>query len=114
MRRMNQECRILLASESGISIRSSRDISHALGASLGSAGLILSEKDLAREFFDLHTGLAGELFQKFINYRVRVAIVPPDPAVYGERFNELAYEHSSHNIVRFVRSPEEARSWLSA
>ena len=109
---MNEERRILIASDSNIAIRSFSDISAALGACIGSAGLVLTENDLAREFFDLRSGLAGELFQKFINYKVRVAIVLTDPQAYGERFSELAYEHSSHNLIRFVRSEDEAKAWL--
>jgi|SRR5215467_9257455 len=111
---MNEERRILIASDSGISIRSFRDIPDAIGACLGAEGLILTEDDLAREFFDLRSGLAGELFQKFMNYRVRVAIVLPDPEAYGERISELAYEHRSHSMIRFVRSKDEAEAWLCA
>jgi hypothetical protein len=106
--------RIVVASDSGIFIKTSGDIADALGACLGTQGLLLTELDLAPEFFDLRTGLAGELFQKFINYKLRVAIVLPNPAAYGERFGELAYEHTSHNMIRIVRSEEEARAWLHA
>ena len=62
-----------------------------------------AENDLAREFFDLHTGLAGELFQKFTNYHLRVAIVLPEPRIYGERFSELAKrtQVSRHDSHRF-------------
>ena len=109
---MNEGCRILIASDSGISIRSFKDISDAIAASFGSDGLILTEDDLAQEFFDLRSGLAGELFQKFINYKLRMAIVLPDPEAYGERISELAYEHKSHNMIRFVRSKDEAETWL--
>jgi uncharacterized protein DUF4180 len=111
---MNEERRILVASDSGIAIRSFSDISEALGVCLGSDGLVLTENDLAREFFDLSTGFAGELFQKFTNYNLRIAIVLPDPEAYGKRFGELAYEHMSHNLIRFVRSKDEANAWLSA
>ncbi len=106
------EPQILIASESGISIRSFGDIPDALGACLGAAGLILTENDLAREFFDLQSGLAGELFQKFINYKLRVAIVLSDPEAYGKRFSELAYEYTFHSMIRFVRSKDEAKAWL--
>jgi hypothetical protein len=109
---VNDSQKIIVASDSAISIRSSADIADALGASLGAKGLILAETDLAPEFFDLRTGLAGELFQKFINYKVRVAIVLPDPEAYGERFGELAHEHSSHGMIRFVGSKDEAIAWL--
>lgn len=109
---MNEERRILIASDSGISFRSLSDVSDAIGACLVAEGLILTENDLAREFFDLRTGLAGELFQKFTNYKIRVAIVLPDPEAHGERFSELAYEHRSHRMIRFVRSKDEAKAWL--
>jgi len=110
---MTTEQRIIIASDTAISIRSAASISEALETCLGSQGLILTEHDLGPEFFDLHTGIAGELFQKFINYRVRLAIVLPDPDTYGDRFSELAREHSSHGIVRFLRSLNEATEWLS-
>jgi Domain of unknown function (DUF4180) len=98
---------------SGISIRSFSDIPDAIAACFGTAGLILTEDDLAPEFFDLRTGLAGELFQKAMNYKVRIAIVLPDPKAYGERFSELAYEHASHEAIRFFRSKDEAIDWLT-
>jgi hypothetical protein len=109
---MSEERKTLVASDLGISIRSFSDISDAFGACIGSEGLILTENDLSQEFFDLRSGLAGELFQKFINYKLRVAIVLPDPDAYGERFGELGYEHRSHSLIRFVRSRDEAESWL--
>ena len=109
---MNEARRILIASDCGLSIRSLGDISDTIGACLGAEGLILTENDLAPEFFDLRTGLAGELFQKFTNYETRVAIVLLDLEIYGERFSELAYEHRSHRLIRFVRSKDEAMAWL--
>ncbi len=109
---MNEERRILIASEKGISIRSFAEIPDVIAACINAKGLILTEGDLAEEFFDLRSGLAGELFQKFMNYKLRVAIVIQDPNAYGERFSEFAYEHASHSLIRFVRSKDEAERWL--
>ena len=111
---MTEQSRILVASESGIAIRSVEDIPDAIGRCIGSGVLILTEDDLAPEFFYLRSGFAGELLQKFVNYKIRVAIVVRDPAAYGERFVELAFEHRSHNMIRFVSSVDEARSWLGS
>jgi len=111
---MSEKREIVIATDAGISIQSFSDIADALGACLGAAGLILTEGDLTPEFFDLRSGLAGELFQKFTNYKLRVAIVLPDPDAYGERISELAYEHKAHNMIRFVRSKDEAETWLCA
>ena len=110
---MNPQAKIVIASERGISIRSRDDVSEVVGASLG-RGLILAHGDLGPDFFDLRTGLAGEVIQKFVNYRVRVAIVLATPDAYGERFAELVREHATHPAVRFVRSIDEAMQWMNA
>ncbi len=49
-------------------VRTDNDISEALNAGMSTGGLILNSDQLATEFFDLKTGLAGELFQKYTNY----------------------------------------------
>ena len=109
---MSEERKIVIASDSGIAIRSFDDITDAVGACLGKAGLILTEDDLSPEFFDLSSRLAGELLQKLVNYKVRTAIIVPNPHAHGGRFAELAYEHRSHGVIRFVRSRDEADAWL--
>jgi hypothetical protein len=111
---MNEEQSIVIASEADIAIHSVNDILDVIGACFGATGLLLTEQDLAPAFFDLKSGLAGELLQKFVNYRLRVAIVVADPAVYGERFSELVREHRSHGLVRFAPTRAEANAWLGA
>lgn len=98
---------------SGVEIRSVGDIADALIASIDGGGLLLDEAHLAPEFFDLRSGLAGEVLQKFTNYRARLAIVVSDPAAYGSRFGELVYEHRTHSAVRFFDSEQAARRWLA-
>jgi hypothetical protein len=104
--------KFLIASEAAIAIRSMSDIANAVAAAFGTAGLIITESDVAREFFDLKTGLAGELFQKFTNYQLRLVLIVPNPERYGNRFNELAQEHRSHKSIRIVRTRDEADAWV--
>jgi len=89
-------------------------ISKALATGMEEGGLVLSEADLAPAFYDLTSGLAGELFQKFVNYRVPLALVVKDPALHGERFVELAREHRSHTLVRIFPDHDAAVEWLAA
>ena len=72
-----------------LAIRETTDIATALGAGMDSGGLLIDESQLGPDFFDLRTGLAGEVLQKFTNYRVRLAIVIADAQAYGGRFSEL-------------------------
>ncbi len=88
------------------------DIPEVIGAAFGAVGLILTERDVTPAFFDLRSGLAGELFQKITNYGLRLALVVVEPAKYGERFEELRYEHRQHRAIRFFEGEDSARAWL--
>lgn len=103
----------IIASEVGIRIDALTDISLALEKCLGKAGLLLTEQDCGTSFFDLKTRVAGELFQKFINYHIAIALVIPDSTCYSERFTELAREHANHSQIRFVYSEQAAREFLT-
>jgi hypothetical protein len=94
-------------------LRGPGDIADALAASIGQGGLILDEKSLDASFFDLRSGFAGEVLQKFTNYRARLAILVADPGAYGSRFSELVYEHRAHGLVRFFGTEQQARQWLA-
>jgi len=94
-------------------IQSAADISAALSASVERGGLVLDEKELNPDFFDLKTGFAGEVLQKFVNYRTKLAIIVRDASMYGGRFSELMHEHRVHPTVRFFSAEQAARQWLS-
>jgi len=94
-------------------IHSVSDISAALKASVERGGLVLDERDLSPDFFDLSTGLAGQVLQKFGSYRTRLAVIVRDASIYGGRFGELMHEHRIHPIVRFFVAEQAARQWLS-
>lgn len=67
--------------------------------------------DLPADFLDLKNRLAGEVFQKLINYRYQIAIVVPKDHQLGTRITELAREHAKHPVVRFFTTEAEALAW---
>ncbi|MVN89067.1 DUF4180 domain-containing protein [Deinococcus sp. HMF7620] len=109
---MKADVYIRTAAELGLTFRDASDTAQVLGAIYGLDGLILSVADLSPEFLNLRTGLLGELFQTFVNWRLPVAVVVPDPAAHGERFAELAREHARHPSIRFVPTEVQGRQWL--
>ena len=94
-------------------IQTPSDISAALTASVERGGLVLDEKDLSPDFFDLKTGFAGQVLQKFVNYRTKLAVIVRDASMFGGRFGELMHEHRFHPTVRFFTAEQSARQWLS-
>ena len=105
---------ILVASESNIRLEAAKDIPDLIGACWGMDGLILYETDLAAAFFDLRTGLLGELFQKCTNHELQLAMVVLEQNIHGERFSELVREHRSHKLIRFFVSVDQAKTWLGS
>lgn len=99
-----------MASDHGLKLRGVEDAMDIIASGL--PGCILTADDLGEDFLDLRNGVAGEAFQKFVNYGVRVALVLPEPGRFGPRVEELAREHASHPCVRICRTVEEARAWL--
>lgn len=70
--------------------------------------LIVHEKSLHRDFFDLRTGLAGEILQKFSNYRVRLAIIGDFTDIKSKSLKDFIRESNRGRTVSFVNSFEEA------
>ncbi len=93
-------------------IRSFGDLVDAIGPREWGEGAILDESELATEFFDLRTGVAGEILQKCVNYALPLAIVLSSADAHGPRFKELVYEHRTHGVIRFVTSRADAAAWL--
>lgn len=74
--------------------------------------LLLKDTDFDARFYDLSTGLAGEILQTVSNYRARLAIVGTFAMVKSKRFGELVAESNQGLLVRCTQSPDEAVSWL--
>ena len=70
--------------------------------------VILHEKNITPDFFDLKTGIAGEILQKFSNYRVRLAIVGDFSAYPGQSIRDFIFESNKRKHINFVGSIAEA------
>ena len=70
--------------------------------------VILYEEHLVPEFFDLKTGMAGEILQKFSNYRVQLFIIGEFTAFTSKSFKDFVYESNKGKHVNFVSSRAEA------
>lgn len=99
-----------MAKDHGLYLGSPADALDAIGSGL--PGCIFTESDLSPDFFDLRNGIAGEVFQKFVNYHFRAAFIVPKEHQYGERVTELIRDHRDHASVRFFETIEAAEGWL--
>lgn len=75
--------------------------------------IIIHEPNITADFFDLKTGIAGEILQKFSNYRVRLAIVGDFTKYPGQSIKDFIYESNKGRQINFLGSVKEAVERLS-
>jgi len=71
---------------------------------------IIHEKNIAPDFFDLKSGIAGEILQKFSNYRIKLAIVGEFQKYNSRSLRDFIYESNKGGHICFVQSVDEALS----
>ena len=75
--------------------------------------IIINEENITPDFFDLKTGIAGEILQKFSTYRVQLAIVGDFSKYKSKSLNNFIYESNKGRHINFVTSQTEAIKILS-
>ena len=76
--------------------------------------VIIHEKNISADFFDLKTKLAGDILQKFIQYRMALAIIGEFTKYNSRSLNDYIFESNKGRTINFVGSIEEAlKEWKS-
>jgi hypothetical protein len=75
--------------------------------------VMIHKQNITPDFFDLKNGIAGEILQKFSNYRVRLAIVGDFSNYTSKSLSDFIYESNKRKQVIFVSSTEEGLNRLS-
>jgi len=79
----------------------------------GSSRIIMYEKNITPDFFDLKTGIAGDILQKFSTYGVRLAIVGDFSKYSSKSLRDFIFESNKYKHINFVSSLDEAIKRLS-
>lgn len=75
---------------------------------LGAEHVLIAAEHLHPDFFDLRTGLAGEVLQKASNYRMRLTIIGDFEGVTSRSLQAFIAESNRGGLVAFVADREEA------
>jgi len=94
----------------GIFINSEQDVIDILGNLYyqGFDKMILFKEHFSSEFFDLKTGIAGNILQKFSNYQFRLAIVGDFSGYNSKSLNGFIYECNKFGHMNFLSSVDDA------
>ena len=75
--------------------------------------IIINKETITPDFFILSTKLAGEILQKFINYRFKLAIVGDFSGYTSKPLKDFIYESNSGKDIFFVSTEEDAIEKMS-
>lgn len=104
---------IVALKENGVVIRNGQEFLDVV-MNLPSDRVIIYKENIPEEFFDLRSGLAGEILQKAVNYTRHLGIVG-DLSKYPSRsLKAFVYESNSTNSIIFTDTLDEALQRLSA
>lgn len=74
--------------------------------------MLLRKEQIIDDFFDLKSGLAGEILQKFTTYQMRVAIVGEFAGYNSKSLNDFIYECNQGDKILFKKTEAEALTEL--
>jgi hypothetical protein len=91
-------------------IRNAQDGIDLLGTAYydGYDAIILYVENIVPEFFDLSSGLAGEILQKFSTYRMRLAIIGNFDSFHSQSLKDFMRESNAGQQVCFVTTVQMA------
>ena len=79
----------------------------------GAESIIIREENITQDFFDLKSGIAGEVLQKFSNYRMRIAIIGDYSKYKSKSLRDFIFESNKIGSTNFVNSFDNAIEKLS-
>lgn len=64
--------------------------------------IIIHEKNITPEFFDLRTKIAGEILQKFAQYQMPLIIVGDFSKYQSKSLNDFIFESNKSKRINFI------------
>lgn len=89
-------------------LQSALDLVATVGFETGSDRIILDKSLIVESFFDLKTRLAGEILQKFINYRLKIAIIGDFTKYTSQSLKDFIFECNQGRDIFFLPTEEQA------
>jgi hypothetical protein len=107
---------VLECAADGEQLRGAADVLDLIGSAIGHGVemVVVPAQRLPDDFFDLRTGLAGEVAQKFVNYRIRLAIVGDisDHVAQSSALSAFVSESNRAGHLWFVPTKEDLEQKL--
>lgn len=96
-----------------VDVQSALDLMATVNYEVECDRMILNESAICEDFFSLKTQLAGDILQKYMNYRVKIAIIGDFSKYSSKNFRDFIYECNNGRDIFFLSNEEQALNKLS-
>lgn len=111
------DVQVLICTPDGEKLKSEREALDLIGEarSSGAELVLVPVERLTEDFFQLKTGLAGQIIQKFVTYRVRLVILGDisQHVAQSRALHDFVYEANRGNQVWFMTNLQELNERLN-
>lgn len=78
----------------------------------GTRKIVINKEAISEDFFELRTGLAGEIMQKLVNYRFCLAIYGDFSSYTSRALQDFIYESNQGQVAFFLPDVDTALAKL--
>lgn len=89
-------------------VQSALDLIATVRFETGCDCIAITKSAVVEDFFALSTGIAGAILQKFVTYRVKLAIIGDYSRYASKPLRDFIYESNNGSHIFFVETEEEA------
>lgn len=75
--------------------------------------VIIYEKNITSDFFNLKTKIAGEILQKFSNYRINLTIIGDFSRYESKSLKDFIFESNKTKHINFIATLQDALEKIS-
>lgn len=93
--------------------QSALDFMMTVNYETGCRAIAINKEAITEDFFALSTRIAGEVLQKFVNYRFKLAIVGDFSGYASKPLKDFIFESNNGKDIFFVPSEKNAVEKLS-
>lgn len=95
-------------------VQTAMDLIMSVKYETGCSKIALNKEAITEDFFILSKGIAGEILQKFINYRVKFAVYGDFSKYTSKPLKDFIYESNKGKDIYFVSDTDTAVKMLSS
>lgn len=94
-------------------VQSALDFMATVNYKTGCNRMILNKSLICEDFFHLKTKLAGDILQKFTNYKIKIAIIGDFSVYSSNSLKDFIYESNKGKNIFFLSNEKQAIERLS-